>query len=394
VSDLAALTRQYDAESPVRQLIVGRCADVQPEQVRWLWPGRLPLGKLCILDGDPGLGKSLLTLDLAARVSTGRPMPSESIALADPAAVLLLSAEDGLADTIRPRLDALGADPALIHAIVGVRTETNGEETVTLPIDLGALEAVARNLRVRLIVIDPIMAYIDGQVNTRIDHDVRRLLAPLARIAETTGATVVAVRHLNKSTQGSALYRGGGSIAFIGAARAGLLVARDPDDAEKRVLAVSKMNLAPEPPSLSFTIEAGTAAAPKIRWLGETQHRADELVGVTDEPQEAGDLKTYLRELLEIGPRTFPEVRTECRKAGFDVSDRSLRRARNAVGVSVRRQGFGPGSVMIWSLNGHTGHVPDIADALEKGSGMTGMGRYEGKGDGLERLGGKGDAAE
>ncbi len=257
MTDLAAIARQYqDAEprSIPRALVVGSLADVEPEQVRWLWPGRIPLGKLTMLDGDPGLGKSLVTLDLAARVSTGSPMPGETERMTL-AAVVILTAEDGLGDTVRPRLDALGANVSMIHAVVGVKVESGGEQGVTFPVDLDALQATVLQLDAKLVIIDPFMAFIGDGVNTRIDHDVRRLLAPLARLAEATGAAVVVIRHLNKSSMGSALYRGGGSIAFIGAARAGLLIARDPEDEQRRVLATTKMNLAREPPSLGFTIE-------------------------------------------------------------------------------------------------------------------------------------------
>lgn len=114
-----------------------------------------------------------------------------------------------------------------------------------------------------------------------------------------------------------------------------------------------------------------------IRWLGETQHRANDLVSGADESQEAGNLKDFIRELLEGSPRTFSDVRSDCRKAGFEVSDRTLRRARQSLGVAVQRQGFGPGSVVTWSLNGHSGHIPVIGDIQKDVSSMSGMGRYD-----------------
>jgi uncharacterized protein YijF (DUF1287 family) len=374
MTDYTKIERGY--ESPTRRLIATPLSDVPPEAVSWLWPGRIPFGKLTMLDGDPGLGKSLLTLDLAARVSTGRPMPGE-MGKHDPAAVIIMTAEDGLADTVRPRLDALGADAARVHAIAVDTGDADSTQGVTFPMDLAALHDKAMELQARLVVIDPFMAYIGGDVNTRIDHDVRRLLAPMARLAEGTGAAVIVVRHLNKSSMGNALYRGGGSIAFIGAARAGLLVARDPDDEGRRILATTKMNLAPEPPSLAFTIN-GEQGAPRVSWLGESAHRANDLVTLVEDRQEAGDLKAFLRELVEVTPRTYPEVKVECRKAGFEVADRTLRRARQAAGITAARQGFGPGSVMVWSLgNGHSGHIPVIADTSRDMSGMAAMGRYE-----------------
>src|SRR5438445_1224484 len=117
MTDYARLERQYDAPGLTRTLVTCPLSDVPPEAVSWLWPGRIPFGKLTMLDGDPGLGKSLVTLDLAARVSTGRPMPGETNAAGGPAAVVILTAEDGLGDTVRPRLDALGAKVSMIYAV-------------------------------------------------------------------------------------------------------------------------------------------------------------------------------------------------------------------------------------------------------------------------------------
>src|SRR5882672_8750419 len=180
MTNLAALAKHYqEPATPSRTLVVGSLADVQPEEVRWLWPRRIPLGKVTVLDGDPGNGKSLVSLDLAARVSTGKPMPGEMVSAGGPAAVVILSAEDGLADTIRPRLDALGADASMVHAVVGVKVDASGEQGVTFPVDLDALQATVTRLNAKLVVIDPFMAFIGDSVNTRIDHDVRRLLAPL-----------------------------------------------------------------------------------------------------------------------------------------------------------------------------------------------------------------------
>src|SRR5262249_22936941 len=149
------------------------------------------------------------------------------------------------ADTIRPRLEAAGADLDRIHIFHAVRRE--GHEVIpSLPENLPELERAIRDRHAELVVIDPLMAYLGGGVDAHRDQDVRRALAPLAKMVERTGAAGLAVRHLNKggASGGNPLYRGGGSIGIIGAARSGLLVARDPDDPERRVFAVTKSNLA------------------------------------------------------------------------------------------------------------------------------------------------------
>ena len=159
---------------------------IEPEEVSWLWPSWLALGKLALVDGDPGLGKSAMTLDLAARVSAGKAFPDG--AECEPAGVVLLSAEDGLADTIRPRLDAAGADTSRILALATVPDENGHDRLLSIPEDLPLIEKGIRRVGARLVVVDPLMAFLSGDTNSHRDQDVRRALAPLAGLAERTGA--------------------------------------------------------------------------------------------------------------------------------------------------------------------------------------------------------------
>jgi RecA-family ATPase len=229
-------------------------ADVEPERVRWLWSRRLPLGKLVTLDGDPDVGKSTLCLDLAARLTTGRPMPGEALALVPASDVVLLAAEDGLGDTIRPRLDAAGADVARVHHFDAVPIyDEHGQVAAwappTLPEHIGALETLARSTGAVLVVVDVLMAYLSGRADSHRDQDVRRGLAPLAEMAERVGACVLLLRHVPKSQRraGAGLSAGSGSMGIIGLARAGMVAAVDPEDptGQRRVLARAKGNLAP-----------------------------------------------------------------------------------------------------------------------------------------------------
>ena len=159
----------------VGQLLSG----VEPEEVSWLWPSWLALGKLALVDGDPGLGKSAMTLDLAAWVSAGKTFPDG--AECEPAGVVLLSAEDRLADTIRPRLDAAGADTSRILALATVPNENGHERLLSIPEDLPLIEKGIRRVGARLVVVDPLMAFLSGDTNSHRDQDVRRALAPLSR---------------------------------------------------------------------------------------------------------------------------------------------------------------------------------------------------------------------
>jgi len=338
-----------------------RVADVKPQRVEWFWPGRIPASKVTVLDGDPGLGKSTITLDLAARASTGSPMP-DGARLPGPAGVVLLSAEDGIADTIRPRLEAAGGDCARIVVVDHVLGD-GAARPPELPVDVVLLERLVLKEGAGLLVIDPLMAYLAGDVNAHRDQDVRRALHPLKELAERTGAAVVVVRHLNKAPGGNPLYRGGGSIGIVGAARAGLVVALDPDDDARRVLAVTKSNLGPAPTSLAYRVIGDELYdTARIAWEGQSGHKADDLLRVRrdddDEAPARAEAEDVLREILAEGPVPARKVKQLARDAG--ISERTLDRARLAVGATTKREGFGPGSRFLWTL-------PDVVaiDATE-----------------------------
>jgi RecA-family ATPase len=171
---------------------------VTRELLEWLWPGRIPLGKLTLLAGDPGLGKSFVTLDMAARVSRGDAWPDMPLLKQTPGNVILLNAEDDLADTIAPRLDKAHADDARILALEGVETQGRRRQ-FSLEIDVPRLEEVlVENTETRLVVIDPLAAYC-GAVDSHKNSDVRGLLAPLAELAGQHRVAIVSVTHLSKS---------------------------------------------------------------------------------------------------------------------------------------------------------------------------------------------------
>ena len=339
------------------EMVVTRLSSVVALPLDWLWPGYIPAGMLTILDGDPGLGKSLLTLDLAARVTGGWPMPPVRVDQQhgghEQRGAVLLSAEDDLARTIRPRLDAAAADVDMIAVVTLRERDGTTREPVITANDLVAVELAIREVDAALLVVDPLVAYLPDAVNTNRDHDVRRSLALLADLAERSGAAVVAVRHLRKTGADNPLYRGGGSIGIIGAARAGLLVARDPKDAsgDRRVIAVTKSNLGPLPSSLAFTVEAVTnAAQPRVVWQGESPlHAADLLVTSADRSGRSAqdDAVDFLRDLLIDGPVPSTEVYAVAAAAG--IASHTLERAKKDLGVrSVRPEGFtGPWS---WAL--------------------------------------------
>jgi RecA-family ATPase len=327
-------------------------SEVEPEQVSWLWPARIPKGKLTVLDGDPGLGKSATTVDIAARLSSGLGMPDGSPCEA--AGVVVCSAEDGLADTVRPRLDAAGGDPERVVSLATIPDEEGLERPISVPEDVPAIRRAIERVDAGLVIIDPIMAFLSGGTDSYRDQDVRRTLAALSALAEETGAAVVIVRHLNKSGGKNPIYRGGGSIGIIGAARSGMLVAKHPEDEDLRVLSMAKSNLAAPAPSLIFTLGEAENGAVQVAWLGETDLTAAELLGApSDEQQpsaveEAGE---FLRTLLADGPVAQREVQSAAREAGISMA--TIKRAKEELGVdsvAVRERGKRGIQEWLWSL--------------------------------------------
>jgi hypothetical protein len=312
--------------------------DVIPKEVRWLWNGRIPFGKLTGLVGDPEVGKSTFVADLISRFSTGQPMPGEGMAVPSGNS-LLMTAEESLADTVRPRLEIAGADHSRVFAI---------EEMLTFPEDLPSIKNLIVEKAIGLVIIDPLTAYIAGSVDTHKDHDIRRLLSQLRELADQTGAAIVIVRHLTKMRKNQgvpAIYRAGGSIAFTAAERSELLIARDPKDQETRMLCRVKCNLAPPVPSLTFRLVSHGAVA-RIEWTGESSITADELLNQPtskDNPKPRDEAKEFLLEALADGAQPTEDLLKEAKRRG--ISRTTLYRARDALKVGSKpKDGYQAGT--------------------------------------------------
>jgi hypothetical protein len=339
-----------------------RLADVRPEAVQWLWPGRLAAGKLTILAGDPGLGKSWITHDVAARASSGRPWPDGAAGLA-PINVLMLSAEDGLADTIRPRLDALGADVARVHHLAVLRAGEK-ERAVQLA-DTGPIEQAITQTGARILSIDPMSAYL-GTTDSHRDAEVRGLLAPLAALAERTGVAIVGVMHLTKGAQRPAIYRAAGSIAFTAAARIVLAVAAGPHRPERRIVAPVKSNLSAPPAALAYTLADG-----RLVWESEpvTDVDIDRLLDgppVGRDREEQTEAEQLIHELLE-DVSAWPMTAGDARKAADarGINWRTMQRSAKRMGVGMgTRRGFGRAGCWLWQRP-----IGDTLDAKTRQSG-------------------------
>ena len=309
---------------------VRAASTIEPQNVSWLWPGWIPQGMLAVIDGDPGLGKSFLTIDLAARITRGRPMPGPMAPAVERGNVVIASAEDSPSHTIRPRLEAAGADLDRAYILVD-----QDDEWPTLD-NVGHWGSTILSTEARLLIVDPLMAFLPPDRNSHKDQDIRRLLGPLAAMAQERNCTVLFIRHLNKQSGGNPLYRGGGSIGIVGAARSGMLVAPDPEMEGWSALVSTKSNLAPAPEALRWRI-SGDGETPAVEWGGTTTTTARELLAEGGEPGQRDEAEAFLREELAGGPQPSRDIETGA--AAMGISKRTLERARKALGVEAVKEG-------------------------------------------------------
>ena len=345
VFDLAAKHLQAQAQQTqpaTCQLIVRRGDVIQPEAVQWLWPGRIPLGKLTLLVGLGEAGKTFVSCDAMARLSRGESFPGCDIGILGESAIA--TAEDGLADTIRPRLDAHGADPTRWYAIELVK---QGEKlsSLTLQTHCAVLEDWLRqHPEVRLLVLDPLSAYL-GNVNSYSDAEVRSVLHPLKEVAERQRVAVIGISHLTKR-EAKVVQRVSGSIAFINAARCAWYVAKDPDDEDesRRLFLRTKGNLADMAKSgLAFSIVNGRVAwedAPVFIAADDIESEGKA------EPTKRREAEAWLVQQLAGGEGLAADLYKAAERAGF--SRRTLERARRELDIRTYRKAI-PGP-WYWTL--------------------------------------------
>jgi hypothetical protein len=327
------------------QWVVRPASGIPRETVGWVWPGRVPAGKLTVVEGDPATAKSTMTLDLAARVTTGSAWPDGAPG-GRPAPVLLLSAEDGWGDTIRPRLEAAGADLDLCLCVAAREVEAEygpALRPVVLPQDIAWLTRLVERSGAAMVVVDVLAAYLSDRVDSNKDQSVRRLLATLGAAAAKSGTAAVLVRHHNKAVGGPPMYRGGGSIGIIGAARAVYAVVRDPDDADHRLLATVKSNLAVEAPTWGYSlVEVPHLGVAKVAWDARPDPRsASELLAGAQAPALSEAVRWLAAWRAEHpGPAHAADLLAAAAEVG--ITRAALHRARKKLhlGTTKTREGW------------------------------------------------------
>lgn len=298
-------------------------SDVTSEVVKWLWHPYIPFGKLTLLEGDPGVGKSWLALAIATGVSLGHGLPNQSELACGP--VLLASAEDGLSDTIKPRLTAMQANTGIISAI---------EDLFTLD-EAGFEQLEEKIIEVTpvLVIIDPLVAYLSGNMDINKANQVRFATARLHHLAEKYGPAIIAIRHLTKGGSLKPIYRGLGSIDFTAAARSVLLAGQDPDLPNIRGFAHIKHNLSPKGEPIGYEItEQG------FFWLDHSDLTEDRILEVSTDGSKGQDAEDFLKEQLSGGP-VLSEALIREAKERLEISEATLNRAKRKIKVTAYRQG-------------------------------------------------------
>ena len=309
--------------------------------LEWLWPGRIPLGKLTVIAGEPGTGKSTMMTNIAARLSTGAGWPDgASGQCCQKGDTLILSGEDDPEDTIGPRFDVNGADEHRIALLQMIRNPKVQRE-FELGRDIPRLEQIVKTQRpdTRMVIVDPLSAYLGG-TDANDNAQLRGLLAPLAAFAAETRVAVVAITHFRKS-DGSALHRIIGSIGLVGAARMAHAVVHDPDDKERSLLLPVKCNIARMPDGAAFRLinpEGSSVAC--VHWESEPIRRSvDDVLaaGVHMEytPSATDRAVQWLRDILIDGPTRAKDVLASAENQEF--SERTIRNAKKLLGVQSKR---------------------------------------------------------
>ena len=330
--EIAALSQAQD------ELDIVPLSMIEEEDISWLWYPYIPLKKLTLVEGDPASGKTYLILAIAAAVTQGYSLPDQDGSVGEPSeqqkgSVLYITAEDGMADTIRPRARKCGADLARMFVL--------REPTPFSLQEPAPLKKALERFRPKLLVLDPIQAFIGANVDIHRTNEVRPLMTTLLAMAIQYECAVLCVRHWTKAVGGRAKHRGQGNVDFAAAARSQIAVGESPHEAGKRIMAQAKLSLAGLGTSLVFAISDDG-----LEWAGTSLITADELSAAQPQVQhhQRKDAMQWLKAYLKDGPQPSLMVIHDAEKAG--IPEKTLRRAKEHLGILATKDGM----VWFWRL--------------------------------------------
>lgn len=302
-----------------------KMSEIQSQEVAWLWFPFIPYGKLTIVQGDPGDGKTTLVLNIAAKLSKGEGLDSK-MKLTEPLNVIYQSAEDGLADTVKPRLETAGANCENISVI--------DESIKSLSMIDERLEEAVIRTKAKLLILDPIQAYLGGGMDMNRANEARDMTKRLSLLAEKYKCAILLIGHMNKAGGNKAAYRGMGSIDFFAVARSVLLVGRIEGEPDLRAVVQIKNNLAAFGHSKAFRLtETG------FEWIGDYEITADEVLGgIAPKVNKLEQAKKMLRELAETSTSVQSSEIFDMAE-DLNISKRTLENAKKELGIKARRIG-------------------------------------------------------
>ena len=295
--------------------------EVQSKEVNWLWYPYIPYGKITIIQGDPGEGKTTLALRLAALLSKGEPLPYDTTER-EPVKIIYQTAEDGLEDTIKPRLESAEADCTQIKVI--------DESEAALSMLDERIEKAIIEVGARVVILDPIQAY----------NEVRNVMAQLGRVAEKYDCAILLVGHMNKGSGNKSSYRGLGSIDFQASARSVLIVGRIKDNPQVRVIVQDKSSLAPEGEAIAFELDKENG----FSWLGHYDISVDDLLSGIPKEKKSEQAENLILEYLSKGK--YPQKELVKKAQAMGISKRVLDEAKKALNVQSVKEG----SQWYWQL--------------------------------------------
>lgn len=305
------------------ELKIIEMSEVESKEISWLWYPFIPYGKLTIIQGDPGDGKTTLVLNIAAALSKGEGL-DEDMKPAEPLRIIYQTAEDGLADTVKPRLEKAEADCSNIFVI--------DETDASLSMLDERIEKAIVEKKAKLLILDPIQAYLGGKMDMNRANEARDMTKHLGQVAERTGCAIVLIGHMNKNSGGKVAYRGMGSIDFFAVARSVLLVGRVKGQENRRAMVQIKNNLAERGHGKSFLLTEGI-----FQWQGDYDITEEELTGgFVSKTSKQENAKELLRSLSVI-TKEIPtsEIREKAIERGF--SWRTMELVKKELGIQSKK---------------------------------------------------------
>ena len=309
--------------------------EIQAEKVSWLWYPYIPYGKITLVQGDPGDGKTTFVLAVAALLTNGKPMP-ETEDTTEPMTVIYQTAEDGLADTIKPRLEEVGADCSKVIVI------DESEQALTL--SDSRIEKAIIQTNAKLLILDPLQAYLGESVDMHRANEIRPIFKALANVAERTGCAILIIGHMNKASGTKGMYRGLGSIDIAAAVRSILLVGRDKENENTRIMAHIKSSLSPEGYPIAFELDKDSG----FRWIGFYDISVDDLLnGTRPDREQTKEMQalSLITEMLRENDLPCNEIYK--RLTEYKISNRTVQNAKQSAEI----RSYKNGAVWYWSLS-------------------------------------------